>query len=75
MVNVDGRDVRVQVLGLDNRREGAAVVVFEAGATNSLAVWASVLTEIASIAPVVAYDRKQASVGRIGTARLLPRST
>lgn len=39
MLEIDGRTVRVQVLGLDHRREGMPVVVFEAGATNSLEVW------------------------------------
>lgn len=62
MVAVDGRAMRVQVSGLETRERGTPVVVFEAGATNSLEVWASVLPQVASIAPVVAYDR--AGLGR-----------
>lgn len=57
MVDVDGHAVRVQALGLDTRREGAPVVVFEAGATNPLEIWGSIVLQVASIASVVAYDR------------------
>ena len=57
MVEVAGRAVRVQTVGLDRRRPGSPVVVFEAGAANTLDVWRSVLPNVASLAPVVAYDR------------------
>jgi pimeloyl-ACP methyl ester carboxylesterase len=61
-IQLDGRAVRVQAIGLQDRRPGQPVVVFEAGATNSLEVWGGILPQIASIAPVVAYDR--AGLGR-----------
>ena len=38
------------------------VIVFEAGATNSLEVWGGILPQVASMAPVVTYDR--AGLGR-----------
>lgn len=56
-VAVDGHAMRVHVAGLDNRKAGRPIVVFEAGATNSLEVWSSILPQVAAIAPVVAYDR------------------
>ena len=56
-VDIDGRAVRVQVLGLDQRREGRPVVVFEAGATNSLEIWRGIVPQVAAIAPAIAYDR------------------
>src|SRR5688572_15775977 len=62
MIELDGRAVRVQAIGLQDRRPGQPVVVFEAGATNSLEVWGGILPQIASMAPVVAYDR--AGLGR-----------
>ena len=62
MVDLDGRAVRVQALGLHDRRPGQPVVVFEAGASNSLEIWGGILPQVASIAPVVAYDR--AGLGR-----------
>ena len=61
-IALDGRAVRVQTIGLQDRRPGQPVVVFEAGATNSLEVWGGILPQVASMAPVVAYDR--AGLGR-----------
>ena len=61
-VVVDGRAVRVQVSGLESRKRGSPIVVFEAGATNSLDAWGSVLPRVAAVAPIVAYDR--AGLGR-----------
>jgi pimeloyl-ACP methyl ester carboxylesterase len=62
MIELDGRAVRVQAIGLQDRRPGAPVIVFEAGASNSLEVWGGILPRVASMAPVVAYDR--AGLGR-----------
>jgi pimeloyl-ACP methyl ester carboxylesterase len=62
MIDLDGRAVRVQVIGLQDRRPGQPVVVFEAGATNSIEVWGGILPQVVSMAPVVAYDR--AGLGR-----------
>ena len=61
-VTIDGHAVRVQVAGLERRRPGEPIVVFEAGATNALEVWRHVLPSVAARAPVVAYDR--AGLGR-----------
>ena len=62
MVTVGRHPTRVQALGLESRKAGAPVVVFEAGITNALEVWGSILSQVATVAPVVAYDR--AGVGR-----------
>ena len=62
MLDLDGRAVRVQAIGLQNRRPGQPVVVFEAGAANSLEIWGGILPKVASMGPVVAYDR--AGLGR-----------
>lgn len=62
MVELDGRSVRVQAMGLESRRAGAPIVIFESGATASLDAWQSILPEVASFAPAVAYDR--AGLGR-----------
>jgi pimeloyl-ACP methyl ester carboxylesterase len=62
MVELDGRAVRVQAIGLQDRRPGEPVIVFEAGASNALEIWGGLLPRVASMAPVVAYDR--AGLGR-----------
>ena len=62
MIELDDRAVRVQAIGLQDRRPGAPVIVFEAGASNSLEIWGGIVPQVASMAPVVAYDR--AGLGR-----------
>lgn len=57
MIELDGRAVRVQTVGLQDRQPGAPVVVFEAGGSNSLDIWGGILSQIASMTPMVAYDR------------------
>lgn len=57
VVHVDGHAVRVQVSGLANREAGRPIIVFEAGATNSLEAWRSVVPQLVGVAPLVAYDR------------------
>jgi pimeloyl-ACP methyl ester carboxylesterase len=78
-VDVDGHAMRVLVRGLETRVQGSPVIVFEAGATNSLEAWSGVLPRLAGDAPVVAYDRAglgqsewddQAPTPRHVTARL-----
>lgn len=56
-IDLDGRAVRVQAIGLQARRPGSPVVIFEAGASNSLDVWRGIVAQVAPMAPVVAYDR------------------
>lgn len=56
-IKLDGRAVRVQTIGLEGRRPGSPVVVFEAGAGNPLDVWRGIVPQVAPMAPIVAYDR------------------
>jgi len=57
LVTLDGRQVRVRLAGLERRKRGSPVVVFEAGAMNTLDTWQRVLPNVAAVAPVIAYDR------------------
>jgi len=57
VVDVDGYAMRVQVSGLASRVPGTPVVVFEAGATNSLEAWRSVVQHLIGTTPFIAYDR------------------
>lgn len=70
MVTVAGYDKRVLAVGLEGRKPGEPVIVFEAGLTNPLDVWTSVLAEVAAFAPVVAYDR--AGLGKSEWDQMLP---
>lgn len=57
MVQVDSHAMRVATAGLDERRAGEPVVVFENGAVSPLESWGEVPARVAAFAPVVAYDR------------------
>ncbi len=56
-VDIDGFAMRVQTSGLAGREAGHPVVVFEAGAMNSLEAWDPVLSRLVGTAALVAYDR------------------
>lgn len=56
-VSVDGFSMRAQAFGLSLRVPGEAIVVFESGATNPLEIWGLVAPQVATLAPVVTYDR------------------
>lgn len=58
MITVEGIEMRVATAGLEQRRPGQPVVVFEAGSDASLETWQPVFADIARLAPVVAYDRR-----------------
>ncbi|MEX2282580.1 MAG: alpha/beta fold hydrolase [Gemmatimonadota bacterium] len=56
-VTVDGHRMRVRTSGLQARTPGGPVVVFEAGATNTLDAWQAVFSALVGSVPLVAYDR------------------
>jgi pimeloyl-ACP methyl ester carboxylesterase len=57
MLKLDGVSLRVRTAGLDRRRAGQPVVVFESGGGSALETWDPIFLEVAKLAPVVAYDR------------------
>jgi pimeloyl-ACP methyl ester carboxylesterase len=73
MINVDGYTMRVQTHGLDRRRQGSPVVVFEAGATQGVEGWGEVLSRVAASAPVIAYDRAGLGESQWDSVRPTPR--
>ena len=58
MVSVNGRSLRVWATGLDRRAPGQPVLILEAGAGAGLDDWApEAMRQLATLAPVIAYDR------------------
>jgi len=58
LIDVGGRAMRVQTANLAQLISGQPVVVLESGAVSPLENWDPVFDRIASIAPVIAYDRR-----------------
>lgn len=56
-IAVDSIITHVVVAGLENRRGGEPIVVFENGAGQTAVGWSELLPEVAKLAPLVAYDR------------------
>lgn len=57
VVEVLGNDTRVTLLGLEDRERGEPVLFLFSGAGAPSEFWGDWLSEIASLAPVVTYDR------------------
>jgi pimeloyl-ACP methyl ester carboxylesterase len=57
MVQVNGRAMRVRTGNLENRKPGQPIVVLESGSVQQLENWNPIFSQIAALAPVVAYDR------------------
>ena len=56
-VNVDGTLIAVQTSGLESRKEGSPVIVFESGFGTPMEHWDTILKDVGMLAPTVAYDR------------------
>lgn len=54
---VDNAKIRVNTIGIENRKTGEPVIVFESGYGTPMGHWGTVLKGVADLAPVVAYDR------------------
>lgn len=57
MVDVQGHKMHVQVAGMEKRKPGQPVVVFENGLGGTLEAWSLVIPQVARFAPVFAYER------------------
>lgn len=57
MVNVQGHKMHVQIAGMEKRKQGQPVVVFENGLGGTLDAWSIVFPLIAQFVPAFAYER------------------
>lgn len=56
-ITVDSSKIWINTLGLDNRKEGQPVVVFESGHGTPMDNWDKVLEGVVKLAPLITYDR------------------
>lgn len=61
-INIDDAKIWVNTIGIENRKEGQPVVVFESGHGTPMGHWDRILDGVSELAPIVTYDRP--GVGR-----------
>ena len=69
MIQVNGRNMRIQTGGLEQRRAGQPVVILESGLGSTSGAWKPVLSDIARLGPVLAYDRSGLGESEFDNAR------
>ena len=69
-IAVDGVPMRAWVSGITERKQGQPALILESGAGAGLDEWRPVLTDLAALAPVVAYDRR--GIGESGPDAVKP---
>jgi len=56
-VSIDGIDIWVNTIGLESRKEGHPVIVFESGMGMDMGNWRPILERVSEMAPTFTYDR------------------
>lgn len=56
-IDIDGADVRINTIGLENRVEGQPIVVFENGHGETIKCWNKIIDSVSDICPILLYDR------------------
>jgi len=56
-INVDSSKIWVNTIGIENRKEGQPIIVFESGYGTPMDNWDKVLEGVSKLAPLVTYDR------------------
>jgi len=70
MIDVEGYPIRVRTAGLEARKQGQPVIIFESGGATPLETWDRILPVVIRFAPIVAYDR--AGIGKSPSDGLPP---
>jgi pimeloyl-ACP methyl ester carboxylesterase len=56
-LTIDSTKIWINTIGIENRKKGQPVVVFESGLGTPMDNWDKVLTGVSALAPLVTYDR------------------
>ncbi|HEV7347860.1 alpha/beta hydrolase [Telluribacter sp.] len=56
-IPIDGTNIWINTIGLENRKEGQPVVVFESGYGTPMDQWDRLLEGASGLAPLITYDR------------------
>jgi pimeloyl-ACP methyl ester carboxylesterase len=56
-ITIDSTKIWINTIGIENRKEGQPVIVFESGLGTPMGNWDRILNGVSELAPLVTYDR------------------
>jgi pimeloyl-ACP methyl ester carboxylesterase len=56
-ITIDSTKISINTIGIENRKEGQPVIVFESGLGTSMGHWDKILDGVSELAPLITYDR------------------
>jgi len=56
-ITIDSTKIWINTIGIENRKEGQPVIVFESGHGTPMGHWDRILNGVSELAPLVTYDR------------------
>lgn len=56
-ITIDSTKIRINTIGIENRKEGQPVIVFESGHGTPMGHWDRILNGVSELAPLITYDR------------------
>jgi pimeloyl-ACP methyl ester carboxylesterase len=56
-ITIDSNRICINTIGIENRKEGQPVIVFESGHGTPMGHWDRVLNGVSELAPLITYDR------------------
>ena len=56
-ITIDSTKIWINTIGLENRKEGQPLIVFESGSGTPMDNWDKVLDGVSKMAPLMTYDR------------------
>ena len=56
-ITIDGSKIWINTIGIENRKEGQPVIVFESGYGTPMGHWDRILSGVSEQAPLITYDR------------------
>ncbi len=57
LITIDSTKIWINTIGIENRKEGQPVIVFESGMGMDMKNWRPIINQVSEMAPVFTYDR------------------
>ena len=56
-ITIDSTKIWINTIGIENRKEGQPVIVFESGHGTPMGHWDKILNGVSELSPLITYDR------------------